>query len=71
MNIECKKKDGKVHTVAKRLNDGTNIMNCGLAQQKPFRNSKIKGPVCYGKWEVTTNAATCKKCMKVNRKHNS
>ena len=70
MNIGCKERNGKVHTVSKKLEDGTNIMNCGIAQQKPFHNSKVKGPVCYGQWEVTEKPATCKKCMKINYKHN-
>ena len=39
MNIECLEKGGKIHSLKSELDDGTHIMACGLAQQKPFKTS--------------------------------
>lgn len=61
--IECKEHGGKVHIINYTLTDGTNMLNCGLAQQKPHHISS-KRKVCYGKWELTKNRVTCKRCKR-------
>ena len=64
-NMECKEKNGKVHGIRKTLGDGTNIMFCGLAHQKPFHHS-AKLNCCYGKWEKTKKEITCQKCILIS-----
>ena len=67
MNIECLEKDGKIHSLKSELADETCIMVCGLAQQKPFKNSIAKS-CCYGKWIETEKPVTCKKCKSITIK---
>lgn len=64
MNIKAD--GGKIHTIRTTLPDGTNVMECGLSQQKPFTHSVTKH-TCYGKWTVTTERASCKGCIRKSR----
>lgn len=66
MNIECLERGGKIHAIKSRLDDGTHITACGLAQQTPFKISAVR-PCCYGNWIETEKHVTCKKCKIVRR----
>ncbi len=60
MHVACR--GGKVHAVREFLDDGTKVMLCGLAQQRPFYNS-VRRPCCYGEWTVTARPIDCIKCL--------